>query len=434
MPVKKSYHRFILFSGFGLLLFIVRLPNTNTTLLMTMIKAVQNLFSDHYSLIALLFMTIVCILTFWVKLFNPKCLDDYPFIKKNFNVNSLQIFFRLSALLIIISYRYVSFSHVAVLNAASAEIIDITGSTIIFISMATLFLPFLSDYGLAELLEVLFDRFLKPLFKVPGHGMVNIVTSFFIGSTMSMYLTGVQYEDGRFSRQDAMRIMTTLTIPSLSTSLLYWSVIGDSAYFFDFYLLTFCVFISMALLLVRIPPFTKMSSVHSKPVTPSKIDGHRLRLGLERAAEKAAVTRYSIKKGCLSLLSILLSFVPFLVALGTLSIILIEHTRILEYASMPYGAYLNIFGFEQPYLLSQTFILYTIDLIMPAVILRSIPSVQTQIMMGAITMNQLLYIASFLIILSFHQIATKKELLLILLQRVLMSVPLTVFWSWLLFH
>ncbi|HAE42881.1 MAG TPA: hypothetical protein DCG34_08210 [Clostridiales bacterium] len=374
----------------------------------------------------------VCILTIYVKFFKPKHLGKYQFIRKNFNVKALQIIFRFAALFFVVSYKFLNFDSLLKLNVSSAEIIEMTGSIIIFITIANFFLPLLSEYGLAEFLEVLLDKVIKPVFKVPGNAMVNLVTSFFVGSTMSMYLTGMQYEKGIFSKQEAMRIMTALTVPSLSTGLLYWSVIGDSSYFFKFYGLTVLVFFTMAFIMVRMPPFTSMDQTKLVPsIVPT--EGNKLSQALQKASERAYKTKYSIKNSLLAVANILMSFVPFLITLGTLSVLLIEYTNVFEIMSYPYGLYLKIFSIEQPFLLSQTLILYTIDLIMPAVILRNIVSSNTQIIMAAITMNQLIYIAPMLIIMSFQGLTTKKDFFIIFLQRIILAVPITLFWSWIIF-
>ncbi|HBH11658.1 MAG: Membrane protein [Clostridiales bacterium 38_11] len=422
--------KFYIFTGLGLFVFIMRPPHSNDNILLIIIHAVQEIFQSYYSHITLFFMLSVCLLTFYVKLFKPKHLAKYEFIKKNFNVKALQILFRFAALFFIVSYKFFDFSILLKLNVASAEIIEMTGSIIIFITIANFFLPLLSEYGLAEFLEVMLDKVIKPIFRVPGNAMVNLVTSFFVGSTMSMYLTGIQYEKGIYSKQEAMRIMTTLTVPSLSTGLLYWSVIGDSAYFFKFYGLTVLVFFTMAFIMVRIPPFVNMDSKKGISLEINHQGDNKLDYAIKKASERAFKTRYSVKNSLLSVANILLSFVPFLITLGTLSVLLIEYTNIFEILSYPYGLYLKLFGFVQPFLLSQTLILYTIDLIMPSVILRNILPANTQIIMAAVTMNQLIYIAPMLIIMSFHGLTTKKDFLIIFLQRIILSVPITLFWSW----
>lgn len=422
--------KFYIFTALGLFVFIVRPPHSDDNILLMIVHAVQDIFKSYYSHITFAFMLSVCILTIYVKFFKPKHLGKYQFIRKNFNVKALQILFRFSALFFVLSYKFLDFKGLLILNASSAEIIEMTGSIIIFITIANFFLPLLSEYGLAEFLEVMLDKVIKPVFKVPGNAMVNLVTSFFVGSSMSMYLTGIQYEKGIYSKQEAMRIMTTLAVPSLSTGLLYWSVIGDSAYFFKFYGLSVLVFFTMAFIMVRMPPFTNMDSNKDVKSEINHLSGNKLHQAIQKASEKAFKTRYSVKNSLNSVANILLSFVPFLITLGTLSVLLIEYTNVFEIMSYPYGLYLKLFGFGQPFLLAQTLILYTIDLIMPAVILRNIVSSNTQIIMAAITLNQLLYIAPMLIIMSFQGLTTKKDFFIILLERIIMSVPITIFWSW----
>jgi nucleoside recognition membrane protein YjiH len=425
---SKGRNKFFILTGLGLGLFILKFPGSNDTLLLTIIHGTQNLLSSYYNELTFAFILVINIMTLIVKFFKPKKWGTYDFIRKNFYVKDLQVFFRLISLLIIISSQYGSSYWLDILNESSFEVIEMIGGIIIFITIANLVLPLLSEFGLSEFLEVMLDRYIKPIFKVPGSAMVYIVTSFFIGSTMAMYFAGAQYEKGLYSKQETMKICTALTVPSLSTALLYWSLIGDSSYFFKYYGFTFALFYSIGLILVRIPPFSKMDTYKAIPSEPASRTG-KLKKAIDKASKKAFATHYSLKNNLVSVASILLSFVPFLITLGTFAILIINYTSILRYLSFPYGLYLKLFRFEDPFLLSQTLLLNSIDLVMPAVILKNLTSVKTQMMMAAITLNQLLYIASFLILLSFHRLTTMKELLIILLQRVLLSVPLAVVWA-----
>ena len=195
---SKNLTKSIILTSLGLIIFTVRFPGSQDTILLKIIHTIQGLVSPHYSTIVLVFILGVCALTLDVKLFRPSSLGRSQFIRKNFNVSAIQVFFRLTALAFTIVFIFLDSPVFDFLNKASGEIIIMSGSMLVFITVANLFLPLLSDFGLAEFLEVFLDRFIKPVFKVPGNSIINIFTAFFIGSTMGMYLTGSQYERGFF--------------------------------------------------------------------------------------------------------------------------------------------------------------------------------------------------------------------------------------------
>jgi nucleoside recognition membrane protein YjiH len=418
----------IFFTVLGLIIFTVRFPASKDTILLKIIHTVQGVMSPYYSMIVLIFTAGVCALTLEVKLFKPSYLGRSQFIRKNFNTSNIQLFFRLTALVFTVAFIFLESPVFVFLNNASGEIILMCGSMLVFITVANLFLPLLSEYGLAEFLEILLDKYIKPVFKVPGNALINIFTAFFIGSTMGMYLTGTQYEKGLFSKRESMRIISALVVPSIPTAMIYWSLVGDMEYFFKFYILMFLVFYTTGLIMVRIPPLSKLNDEKSERGIERSKDG-KLKRALDNAAEKAGSTNYSLKDNLLSILGIFLSFIPFLISLGTIANIVVENTRIFEIATMPYGWYLSLFSFKDPLLLGQTLILNCIDLVMPAIILKDLASVETQIIMAATTLNQLIYIASTLIILSFDKLSNGKTLFLLFIERVLLVVPITVLWS-----
>ncbi len=425
---SRNLVKSIFLTAIGLIIFTVKFPGSQDTILLKTIHAIQGVLSQYYSMIVLVFMLGVCTLTLEVKLLKPSSLGRSTFIRKNFNVSIVQVFFRLTALVFTVFFMFFKSPALDFLNSASGEIILMCGSMLVFITVANLFLPLLSDFGLAEFLEVLLDRFIKPVFKVPGNALINIFTAFFIGSTMGMYLTGIQYEKGLFSKREAMRVISALVVPSIPTSMIYWSLIGDMSNFFKFYILMFLVFYTTGLIIVRIPPLSKLDDKKTERRNEASNES-KLRRAMDRASEKAGSTKYSLSGNLISILGIFLSFIPFLISLGTIANIIIVNTSIFEMATLPYGWYLSLFRFNNPFLLGQTLILNCIDLVMPAIILKDLISVETQIMMAAITLNQLIYIASTLIVLSFDRLTDGKTLFLLFLERVILSVPIAILWS-----
>lgn len=132
----------IFLTALGLIIFTVRFPGSQDTILLKTIHTIQSVLSQYYSMIVLVFMLGVCTLTLEVKLFKPSSLGRSPFIRKNFNVSNVQVFFRLTALVFTVFFIFFKSPAFDFLNSASGEIILMCGSMLVFITVANLFFLF----------------------------------------------------------------------------------------------------------------------------------------------------------------------------------------------------------------------------------------------------------------------------------------------------
>jgi nucleoside recognition membrane protein YjiH len=428
---NKHLIKFILISLLGIIIFTAKIiPGSDKTILLFIIHGVQDLVADYFPHISLIFTFFAALFSIVVKFSKNSKITTYEFMKRNFKISYTQLIIRISAFLLSLLYILRNEIPLDTINQSSGELIVMCGSIIVFIIGANMFLPLLSDFGLAEFLEVLLTKFIKPLFKVPAYAVMSIITAFFVGSTMSMFLTGTQYEKGLYNKQEALKTMTALAVPSIPTCLLFWALFGDDSYFGTYYLMVVAVFFTVALILVRIPPLTTKSKEYLVPKKEEEIEkGNIFKRALTKASNKASKAKYKPSKNIKSVLSILLSFIPFLIALGTLSVYIINNFTIIDTLSYPFALYLKIFGIEEYIQAAPTFILNFVDLAMPAVILKNISSLETRLIMGTISINILLFIAPLLIITSFKKLTNIKELISIMFIRIILLVPITVLWA-----
>jgi len=428
---RKYLLKFIMISLLGLIIFTAKIiPGSDKTILLFIINGFQNLVSEYFSHLTLVFTFFAALFSILVKFFGETKISSYEFMKRNFNISYTQLIIRILAFLFSLLYIFRKSVPLDTLNQSSGELIEMCGSIIIFIIGANMFLPLLSDFGLSEFLEVLMTKIIEPLFKVPAYAVMSIITAFFVGSTMSMFLTGTQYEKGFYNKQESLKTMTALAVPSIPTCLLFWSLFGDDGYFGTYYLMVVLVFFTAALITVRIPPLSNKSTEYLVNKNIEEIEkGNLLTRALVKASYKAKKAKYKPSRNIKSVLSIVLSFIPFLITLGTLSVYIINNFSIIDILSYPFALYLKLFGIEEYIKAAPTFILNFIDLAMPAVVLKHITSLETKLIMGTVSINILLFIAPLLIITSFKKLTNIKELISIMFIRIILLVPIAVLWS-----
>ncbi len=428
---QKYLLKFILISLSGLIIFTAKIiPGSDKTILLFIINGFQDLVSEYFAHLTLVFTFFAALFSILVKFFGEKKISSYEFMKRNFNISYTQLIIRVFAFLLSLLYLFRKAVPLDTLNQSSGELIEMCGSIIIFIIGANMFLPLLSDFGLAEFLEVLLTKIIKPLFKVPAYAVMSIITAFFVGSAMSMFLTGTQYEKGIYNKQESLKTMTALAVPSIPTCLIFWSLFGDDSYFGTYYLMVVLVFFTVALITVRIPPLSTKSTAYLVPKKIEKVEkGNLLTKALVKASNKAKKAKYKPSRNIKSVLNIVLSFIPFLITLGTLSVYIINNSSIIDTLSYPFALYLKLYGIEEYIQAAPTFILNFIDLAMPAVVLKHIVSLETKLIMGTVSINILMFIAPLLIITSFRNLTNTKELISIMFIRIILLVPITVLWA-----
>lgn len=72
---------------------------------------------------------------------------------------------------------------------------------VVFMIVAKLILPLLSDYGFSEMLEVYLRPVMKPLLKVPGSAVINMLTGMFVSVTVAVVMAIDQFQKSVYNRE-----------------------------------------------------------------------------------------------------------------------------------------------------------------------------------------------------------------------------------------
>lgn len=132
---------------------------------------------------------------------------------------------------------------------------DLLTVLVIIFFLAGLLLPLLLDFGLLEFIGALLTKVMRPLFKIPGRGAVDCVTSWIGDGTLGVMLTCNQYESGYYSAREASIISTTFSAVSITFSIVVLAQVDLMQYFGPYYMLICLVGIICALIVPPHSPF-----------------------------------------------------------------------------------------------------------------------------------------------------------------------------------
>ena len=89
------------------------------------------------------------------------------------------------------------------LNIAQSAIVA-TGNILCAIFVTSLFIPFLTEYGLVDFVGVIFEPFMRKVFLTPGSSAVIGVSAFLGNYSMGHVISKQMYEEERFTEKESV--------------------------------------------------------------------------------------------------------------------------------------------------------------------------------------------------------------------------------------
>ena len=206
--------------------------------------------------------------------------------------------------------------------------------------------------------------------------------------------------------------------------------------FVPFYLTVTLTGIVAAIIVPRIPPLSRKSNTYIDGSAPKKDMDNipygytAFTYGLEKALEKAE-DNSSIKgffaDGIRNVIDMWLGVLPIVMAMGGIALIIAEYTPFFEVLGTPFIPLLNLLGVPEAAAASQTLVVGFADMFIPSVLASTISNEMTRFIVACISVTQLIYMSEIGGLLLGSKIPVKfTDLILIFLERTLVSLPIIV--------
>ncbi|WP_439106046.1 YjiH family protein [Congregibacter sp.] len=276
------------------------------------------------------------------------------------------------------------------------------GGTIVTIFLcASFLLPMLTDYGLMEFIGTLLQPLFRRLFTLPGRAAVDALASWLAAAAVGVLITISQYEQGFYSRREAIVIATNFSITSLPFCLFVIEFIGLREHFFSVYATIVSIGLCCAVLLPRLPPLRGIQPLpqDKPPLDVQSEDSDKL--GLLSKALVAAKTRAAtgpdlkqyLATSAKHVMDIWMGLVPLVILIGTLGLAVAEFTPVMQILSAPLIPVLQWFGLPDADAAAPTFMVGFLDMFLPAAIGQGVESELTRFVIAAVSLTQLIYLS-----------------------------------------
>ncbi len=317
-----------------------------------------------------------------------------------------------------------------------------TGATVmndLAVKLLTIFLfagflmPFLTDYGLMEFCGTVMKRIFRFAFALPGRSAVDALASWLASAPVGVLITIQQYNDGYYTKREAAAIATNFSVVSVPFAFIVANTIGLAHRFLAFYAAVILVGLTLAVIMPRIPPLSRIANAHKDGVRPRVEEapgGSLLAQALILATRRAARAPSLPAQGRMSIgyvLDIWFGLVPAVIVVGGLGLMLAEFTPILSWLTLPLLPVLKLFGMAEAEAAAPALIAGFLDMFLPALLVANVDAETTRFVIGVVSVTQLIYMSEVGILLLRCEIPLRlRHLLAIFLMRTAMSLPLAI--------
>lgn len=412
--------KFIVCSLIGIFMFFVTIPykGKSSIPLDHLTTIIRTILGDSQKYIVLLIMIAGAIL---------------PFAKKTWNKSAINIFFTVFKILgVIFGVMYIWRLGPAFLYENPdlfPFLFDTLCCSLVFlIPIGSLFLAFLTDYGLMEFVGVFMQPLMRKIWKTPGRSAVDAVASFVGSYSLALLITDKVYQSGRYTKKEAAIIATGFSTVSATFMIVVARTLGLmdqwNFYFWSTLVITFIVTAIGA----RVYPITKIPDEYIEGVTPDPeeiIQSGRAKKAVQEAltvSENSGSITHNVLASAKDGGRMISTILPTIMSIGLVGMLLALFTpvfNVLGYIFYPFTLLIQV---PEALVTAQALATGIAEMFLPTAFLVG-ASIQARYIVAVTCISQIIFFSAVVPCILSTKIPLKiRDLVIIWAERVILSI------------
>lgn len=439
---KAQFWKFVIPSIIGMLLFVIPLPWGGGSLTIGvgyMAALFQGQFGEYLPKFMLYVVIASAICTLIASLAKPKAIQESHFWSTLLIVSPKMLVLRLLSAVIALAYltSFTAFGfHFLISEITSGVVVeDLFPVLATWFFFSGFFLPLLMEFGAMDYFGTLIRKVMRPLFKVPGRSAIDAVASWIGSGPVGVVITDKQYRQGYYTAKEASIISVCFSLVSLPFAVFIASFLNITVSFVVFYGAIFVASLIAALVLPRIYPLNKKKEeyfpgieVQINEVVPQgfSTNGWAIQKGVERA-EKAPNVGGLIASGAQTVMDVYFSLMPIVLLLGTIALVVAEHTPLFSILAKPLVPILNLMQVPDAQVAASATLVGFADMFLPSIFVKNSEFEITRFIIGALSFTQLVYLTETGATILRSKIPVSfVDLLVVFIERTIITLPIIV--------
>ena len=421
---KKKYNSkdvaiFIFYALFGIFMFFVpvtiggakSIPIDHIT---TLVKKLPN-----YNLIFGVFMVLAGI--------------AYAIKTKSWQKSKLHsVFFAIKLVALVFVFMFVT-------NKGPARIFDgdmlpliwngIMVSVATIVPIGSVFLAFLTGFGLMEFIGVFMEPVMRPVFKTPGRSAVDAVASFVGSYSLALLITNRVYLEDTYTKKEAAIIATGFSTVSATFMIIVAKTLGLLDYWLAYFWITLFVTFIVTAITARIFPLNKKPQEYYSgkeyiPEEKKKVTfGEALDAGME-AYKNSGSLALVIKDNFIDGFKMALNIAPSLLGVGMIGLLLAEYTPIFDIIGYIFYPFTLLTRVEEPLMVAQALGMSIAEMLLPAPVVAGAGlGLIAKMLVAVVSVSEILFFSASIPVMMGTEIPLKfSDYIIIWIERIILSI------------
>lgn len=356
-----------------------------------------------------------------------------PFVKKTWNKRTVDIIFSVFKIIgIVTGFMFVL--HLGPEFLYAPDLFPFLFNKLVIplgllIPVGAAFLSFLINYGLMEFTGVFMQPVMRPIWKTPGRSAIDAVASFVGSYSLALLITNRVYLEGKYTKKEAVIIATGFSTVSATFMIIVAKTLGLMEHWNLYFWSTFAITFIVTAVTVRIYPISKKSDEYVTENGDPEVIVTKDRLSVAwNEAMIVSKNSGSIMQNVLSNLkdgiNMVSNILPTIMSIGLLGLLLATYTPIFDiigYIFYPFTALMQV---PEAMLTAKALAVGIAEMFLPAGIIANGPIISKYVVAVCSVSSILFFSASIPCVLSTEIPVSVKELVVIWVERTILSIIL----------
>lgn len=356
-----------------------------------------------------------------------------PFVKKTWNKNNVEIVFSIFKVLgIITGFMFVLNIGPELLYAPDLFPFLFNKLVIplgLLIPVGAVFLSFLIGYGLMEFTGVFMQPVMRPIWKTPGRSAIDAVASFVGSYSLALLITNRVYLEGKYTKKEAVIIATGFSTVSATFMIIVAKTLGLmdmwNMYFWSTLVITFIV----TAITVRIYPISKKSDEYVTENGDPEVIVTKNRFSVAfneamKVSHNSGTIMQNIWSNLKDGINMVSNILPTIMSIGLLGLLLATYTPIFDIIGYIFYPFTALMQLPEAMLTAKALAVGIAEMFLPAGIIANGPMISKYVVAVCSVSSILFFSASIPCILSTEIPVSIKELVIIWVERTILSIIL----------
>lgn len=294
------------------------------------------------------------------------------------------------------------------------------------VPLGALILAFLVGFGLLEMVGVLMQPIMQPIWKTPGASAIDAVASFVGSYSIGLLITNRVYLQKQYSAREAIIIATGFSTVSAAFMVIVAKTLNLMEFWNLFFWSTLVITFIVTAITARIPPISRADNSIERPEINYK-HGKRLAaayaLGID-TSRHATDLKYILWSNFRDGIIMAAAIVPSIIAVGLTGLLLAKYTPVFDALGLLLYPFTWIGGLPEPLAAAKGMSAGLAEMFLPALLLSE-AELMTRYVAGVVSISSVLFFSAMIpCVLATEIPISVGKMVIIWFQRVVLSILL----------